>query len=91
MPNQIAIFKRRRLVALIGLGTGAMSVCFALLNSQQHLLAPSLNWPIGIAGIAILVIAQQRYRCPYCGKHPENGDVPMFDPSECAECGAKLK
>ena len=76
---------------LFGLGTAALSVCFALLNSQQNLLAQNLNWPASVVGITILVVAWFLYRCPYCGKFPEKDDIPTFNPTNCGKCGAKLK
>lgn len=91
MTDKIAIFQRRRILALFGIGAGSLSICFVLLNSQQHLLAQAVDWPLGIIGITISVVTALNYRCPYCGKHPEKGDVAMFNPAQCAECRARLK
>lgn len=91
MTDKIAVFQRRRMLALLGVGAGGLSICFVLLNSQQHLVTQAMDWPLGLLGMTISVITALNYRCPYCGKHPEKGDVAMFDPPRCVGCGARLK
>ena len=76
---------------MISLLIVVFGILFALLNSQFDFLPASVNWPVSIFCIFVSLIAYRQYRCPFCGKNPENEDVALFDPNQCSSCGEKLK
>ena len=76
---------------IVGLLAAVLGIMFSLINSQLGLVSKTFNWPVSIICIGISLIGYKLYRCPVCGKEPENSDFFMFNPSKCVNCGCKLR
>lgn len=64
---------------------------FSVLNSKFGFVSQEANWPVSLIGVGILLLGFVLYRCPYCGRMPENDDVPLFNPEKCDSCGSRLR
>ena len=62
------------------------------LSDQARLNLFFLPFIVIIVTIPVLtVIVRRHYRCPGCGAIPRSSRGVLLDPSECPECGTRLK
>lgn len=85
IEQKVRAFQRRRYAMLFGLGALTVEVCAFLLEIPE-----ALQWPLALVGVTAGVIGFAGYRCPYCGKHPEDEPVALFDPKVCPHCGGAV-
>jgi hypothetical protein len=91
MEKQILKFQISRWLMLFGLFAAVIGLMFSFLNSKYGFVTQEANWPVSLIGVGFLLLGFFLYRCPYCGKLPENDDVPLFNPSKCDSCGSRLR
>ena len=89
--TKIQKFQLRRKMMISGFLIALFGVVFYISNTLSNFLPQSANLPVIIICICISLIAYMLYQCPYCGKYPEDTDVPLLDPKQCSKCEGRLK
>ena len=91
MENKLRAYKQNRILALVSIFSTVL-LAFALsLNYKFHFFVQLPAVIAFIVSASIYAYAAWKYRCPFCGKHPECEEgLVIYGAESCQSCGHAL-